>query len=197
MKKIFMLLLIAGTSFNAAHAQQDKEAMMKAWQAYMTPGDVHKMLARADGTWKTQTTMWMDPSAPPAKSEGTAVNMMVLGGRYQISTHKGDFMGMPFEGQSTLAYDNAKKVFINTWIDNMGSGIMTMEGTWDNAAKTISFSGKATDPMTGKDCNMREVYKIESDNRHSMEMFMTDPASGKEFKTMEMVMTRAGGNKKG
>lgn len=28
---------------------------------------------------------------------------------------------MPFEGISTLGYDNAKKTFFSTWIDNMGN----------------------------------------------------------------------------
>jgi hypothetical protein len=35
---------------------------------------------------------------------------------------------MPFEGISTLGYDNAKKTFFSTWIDNMGTGMMVMEG---------------------------------------------------------------------
>ena len=35
-----------------------------------------------------------------------------MGGRYQQSTFKGDFGGMPFEGTSTTGYDNAKKVLL-------------------------------------------------------------------------------------
>jgi Protein of unknown function (DUF1579) len=46
---------------------------------------------------------------------------MILGGRYQQSTTKGSFNNMPFEGISLLGYDNAKKVFMNSWVDNMGT----------------------------------------------------------------------------
>ncbi len=44
-----------------------------------------------------------------------------------------------FEGMSLMGYDNAKKVFMSSWVDNMGSGIMQMEGTWDPNTKTINF----------------------------------------------------------
>lgn len=51
-------------------------------------------------------------------------------------------MGMPFEGHGTLAYDNHRKMFVSTWIDNMGSGIMVLEGTYDDASKTLTLMGK-------------------------------------------------------
>lgn len=30
---------------------------------------------------------------------------------------------------SLLAYDNARKLFISTWIENVGTGMMVLEGT--------------------------------------------------------------------
>jgi hypothetical protein len=57
MKKI-TLFVCAGlciTAFANLHSQDD--AAMKAWQNYMTPGDIHKMLASADGTWNEEITM--------------------------------------------------------------------------------------------------------------------------------------------
>ena len=92
-------------------AQTDQDAAMKAWQAYMTPGDIHKMIAKDDGEWNEEITLWMVPGSPPTKSTATAVNKMIMGGRYQESKHVGNFMGMPFEGYSLLGYDNAKKNF--------------------------------------------------------------------------------------
>lgn len=166
----------------------DSAAMMKAWEAYMTPGDVHKMLAKADGVWTGDITMWMSPDAPPQKTVSTSVNKMILGGRYQESKHTGNMMGMPFEGMSTVGYDNATKKFVSTWIDNMGTGIMNMEGTWDDATKTISLKGKMVDPMSGKEKEVRETMKFIDDNNQYMEMF--DNAGGKEYKSMEIKYTR-------
>lgn len=167
----------------------DSAAMMKAWMEYMTPGEMHKVLASQSGTWKHETTSWMAPGAPPVTSGGKSVSKMVLGGRYQETRYSGKFENMPFEGISTLAYDNAKKKFINTWIDNMGTGIMTMEGTYDPGTKTFRFEGKFTDPTSGKDCSARQTVTMTDDKHQTMEMWTT-PSGQKEYKTMEIKYTK-------
>lgn len=149
----------------------DSATMMKNWQAYMTPGQPHQMIASWNGTWNGDVSMWMAPGAPPSKSTSTTTNKMALGGRYQISEHKGSFDGMPFEGMSTLAYDNAKKMFISTWIDNMGTGIMVVQGPWNEATKSMDLKGKMTDPNTGNDIDVRETFKVVDDNTQVMEMY--------------------------
>jgi hypothetical protein len=168
---------------------QDSAAMMKKWMDYMTPGEMHAMLAKSNGTWNAEVTSWMTPDAPPNKSTGTATNKMILGGRYQQSTFKGSFDGMPFEGMSTLGYDNAKKKWVSTWIDNMGTGIMTVEGTQEAGSNVMKFEGSMTDPITGKECKIRETYTLVDDNTQKMEMYCTYPG-GKEYKNMEIVYTR-------
>lgn len=158
---------------------------MKAWQAYMMPGEPHKMMAKDDGEWTFEMTMWMEPGAEPAKSTGTHTNKMILGGRYQQSVFKGDFMGQPFEGISTTGYDNAKKAFFSTWIDNMGTGIMMSQGRWDDAKKSITMTGMGYDPSVGKDVKMKSVMTWPDANTQVMEMYMVQP-DGKEVKTMEL-----------
>ena len=169
----------------------DSATVMKNWMAYSTPGDMHKMIASWNGTWNGEVTMWHAPGAPPETSKSTAVNKTVMGGRYQVSNHSGSMMGMPFEGMSTLAYDNAKKVFISTWIDNVGTGLMKLEGPWDEAAKSMTLTGKCVDPAsgTGKEMNIREVFRIIDDKTQVMEMYGPGP-DGKEFKMMEIKMTK-------
>jgi hypothetical protein len=97
-------------------------------------------------------------------------------------------MGQPFEGVGTVGYDNAKKVFVSTWTDNMGTGIMYMEGPWDEATKTITMKGKQTDPTTGKDMDVRQTVKIIDDKTQQVEMFSTQ--NGTEFKTMEIALKK-------
>jgi hypothetical protein len=132
----------------------------------------------------------MDPSAPPMKSTATVENTMALDGLYQMGHYKGSMMGSPFEGYSTLAYDNAKKMFVNTWIDNMGSGIVVMTGKWDAAKKTLELKGTQTDPMSGKDSPMREVITIIDANTQKMVIYGAG-MDGKEAKFMESTMKRA------
>ncbi|UYQ93761.1 DUF1579 domain-containing protein [Chitinophaga horti] len=188
MKRNSYLLAIVCLLLSFSANAQDAAAQ-KAWEAYMTPGEMHKMLASADGNWKYTMSMWMAPGAEPMKSEGSCMNRMILGGRYQESTFKGDFMGMPFEGVSITGFDNAKKTFHSNWIDNMGTGIMNSEGKWDDAAKAVILTGKSLDPATGKEMTTKTSMKVIDDNNHLMEMFMVD--NGQEFKTMELKLVRA------
>lgn len=188
MKKLTLAVMTILVMVLTSGVKAQDEAQMKAWTSYMTPGDVHKMIAKSDGKWNAEVTMWMEPGAAPSKSKAVCENKMILGGRYQQSTHHGTMMGMPFEGMSLLGYDNAKKTFVSSWIDNMGTGVMQMEGTWDEATKTINLKGKCVDPITGKDMDIREVFKLVDDNNQTMEMYCT--TDGKEMKTMEIKFTR-------
>jgi hypothetical protein len=167
----------------------DSATMARNWQDYMKPGEAHRMMASWNGTWMGEVTMWMAPDAPPSKSTATAVNKMVLGGRYQQSAIKGNFNGMPFEGMSTLAYDNEKKIYISTWIDNMGTGLMVSQGPWDAASKSITFTGRMVDPASRREVEFKEIFKPIDNNYQVMEMYATG-ADGKEFKTMEIKYTR-------
>ncbi|HET8803925.1 MAG TPA: DUF1579 domain-containing protein [Aequorivita sp.] len=168
----------------------DSVAMQKAWEAYMTPGEPHKMMAAEEGTWNNEMTFWMGHGSEATKATSTAEIKMILGGRYQEANYKGDMMGMPFEGRATIAYDNNTKEIVSTWIDNMGTGMMVMRGTYDDATKTIKSKGTMVDPMTGKERKVREVYTIVDDNTRKMEMFET-LEGGEEYKSMEILMKRA------
>ncbi len=173
----------------AAESVPDSATMMMNWETYMTPGEPHKMMASWNGTWTGEVTMWMTPEATPSKSTATAVTKMVLGGRYQQSSFKGNFNGRPFEGISTLAYDNEKKLYISTWIDNMGTGVMLSQGPWDPATKSITLTGRMIDPATRKEVDFKEIFKPIDNNYQVMEMYAPG-SDGKEFKTMEIKYTR-------
>jgi len=169
----------------------DSATMMKAMMDYGTPGEMHKMLAASNGTWSGETTVWEYEGAAPIKSTGIAVNTMIMGGRYQSSKHTGNMMGMPFEGQSITGYDNASKKIVSSWIDNWSTGIMMMEGNWDAATKTMTMTGTMPDICRpGKQCTMREVFTVIDDNTQKMEMYSADPKTGKDYKMMEIKLSR-------
>jgi Protein of unknown function (DUF1579) len=168
----------------------DSAMMDKAWKESMALGEPHKMLAKANGTWNGDVTMWMADGAPPMKSTSTTVNSMIFGGLYQQSKHTGNMMGAPFDGMSIMGYDNTKKEYFSTWIDNMGTGILVSTGNYDDASKTLTLSGKMKNPANGLECTLKEVFKMVDDNNQTLEMYGPDPATGKEYKTMEIKYTR-------
>lgn len=168
----------------------DSAAEAKAWEEYMTPNEMHKMLAAGDGKWDGEEMTWMAADAPATGPHKiTAEYKMIMGGRYQEEIVKGDMMGMPFEGRSWTGYDNARKKFISTWVDNFGTGMMQTEGTWDEASKSITMTGKMMDPAKGKETEMRQVIKFPDDKHQIIEMYCTGK-DGKEFKNMEIKLTK-------
>ncbi|HSU29531.1 MAG TPA: DUF1579 domain-containing protein [Chitinophagaceae bacterium] len=167
----------------------DSLMMDKAWKEGMTMGEPHKMLAKCAGTWDGDVTMWMAAGAPPSTSKTTSVTTPVFGGLYQESKHSGNMMGMPFEGMSIMGYDNMKKEYFSTWIDNMGTGIYVFTGQWDDASKKLTMTGTMK-CMNGQDGTMREVFTMTDDDHQTLEMYGPDPQTGKEYKNMEIKYTR-------
>lgn len=172
-------------------APLDSASIAKNWEVYMTPSDVHKMMASWDGKWNGTVSMWQSAGSTPEISQESTTNTMIMGGRYQQGVHAGTMMGQPFEGRSLLAYDNARRTFISTWVDNMGTGLMVMEGPWDEITKSITMKGMAVDPSagTGKQVPVKEIFKIIDDKNQVMEMYGNAP-DGKEFKMMEIKYNR-------
>jgi hypothetical protein len=190
MKNISIFIFIFSLLYcnYATFAQEvDQEAMMKAWEVYKTPGEEHKMLAENIGKWDGDITMWTDPTQPPQKSKGTSEFESIYDGRYIVGKYTGNMMGMPFSGMDISGFDNAKKVYFTSWIDNMGTGIMYLEGTYDKNAKTFNYAGETVNPM-GNKMNVREVITVIDKDHTKFEMYM-DMGKG-EMKSMEISYTR-------
>jgi len=186
MKNLFsglmLVLLLSGcVSVNA----QDKDAQKKMLE-YMIPGDYHKMMAKIVGEWTAKSQFWMAPDTKPTETNGTLKAEMILGGRFLQMKYSTVIMGMPFEGISTDGYDNGKKVFFDSWVDNMGTGIMYSEGVYDEKAKQIEYKGKVFDPAVSKEVPFRETIQLVDDTHMIMERYFPNSKDGREFKAMRV-----------
>jgi hypothetical protein len=161
---------------------------MKKWFDYMTPGDMHEMMAKSVGEWTYISKYWMDPSAPPTVSEGKSVNEMILGGRYLKSMSYSEVMGMPMEGMNILAYDKGTNEFFSFWIDNLGTGMTTARGKYDQKTKVCKMKGTMVDPMSGSEIEYIQTMQFIDDDNQLFEMYMIQ--DGKEIKNMELVFKR-------
>ena len=184
---IFLLSLSSNT-FLFAQEAEDQAAQMQIWMEYMTPGPMHEMLAKSVGDWKTITRFWMDPAGEPTETEGTGKTEMILGGRYQKSTHKSSMMGMETEGLFIMGYDNATREFTATWMDNIGTGTAVAKGRYDESTNSINLNGAMVDPMSKQEMNFREVLKFLDDDHQLLEMYVV--YNGQEFKSMEIEFVR-------
>ena len=183
---------------NKPGGQPDQAQMMAMMTEMAKPGENHQILQGLAGSWTYTTKYWMNPdaSAPPMESAGKTVRKPVMGGRYVQADHTGKMQmpgpdgkmsDMEFKGMEIAGYDNAKKKFVSSWIDNMGTGIMQSEGTYDSATKTLTYTAEY-EMMPGMKTKFREVLKIPDNDHHSLEMY--EDRGGKEVKVMEIAYTR-------
>ena len=188
----------SATTSTATTSQPDQAEMMKQMMEMGKLNENHKMLAQLNGTWSYTVKFWPAPGAPPQESKGVATRKSMMDGRFfvmdvsgkmQMPGADGKMKSMDFKGQGIEGYDNAKKKFVGTWVDNMGTGIMTSEGTYDDASKTFTFTAEY-EMMPGKKEQMRETLKLTDKDHMTFEMF--ENRGGQEAKTMEIAYTRSG-----
>src|SRR6266550_3876109 len=196
----------AGTSSSgvaqsaAPGGQPNQQEMMKQMMELSKLNENHKLLSSLDGNWNYTIKFWMnpDPNAKPQESKGTATRKSVMGGRYvmmdvagklQMPGEDGKMKDVQFKGMGLEGYDNVKKKFINSWIENMGTGIQFSEGTYDPATKTFTYTSEM-EPVPGMKSQVREVIKITDNNHMTLEWY--ENQGGGEKKTMEIAYTRAG-----
>jgi hypothetical protein len=176
----------------------DMKEMAAAMEKMGALNENHKLLEAMTGTWEYRNKMWMDPSKPSQESTGTCVTKAIWGGRYYHSDFSGKFE-MPgsdgkmvtrdFEGKSLMGYDNMKQKFFVAWVDNMGTGILVSEGTYDAGSKTFTYGAEMACPMTPSGTmKIREVVKLVDADKYTFEWYET--REGKEAKTMEISYTR-------
>jgi Protein of unknown function (DUF1579) len=112
---------------------------------------------------------------------------MDVSGNMKMPDETGNMKDVEFKGMGLEGYDNVKKKFVASWIDNMGTGIEFSEGKYDPATKTFTYSMEM-EPMPGMKTKVREVIKIVDDSHMMLEWYETQ--RGKEKKTMEINYTK-------
>jgi hypothetical protein len=187
------------TSPVAAPGGEPNEAeMMNQMMELSKLNENHKLLASLDGTWNYTIKFWMnpDPNAKPQESKGTAVRKSIMDGRYivmdvtgkmQMPGPDGKMKDVTFKGMALEGYDNVKKKFVESWVDNMGTGIESTEGTYDPGTKTFTYTAEI-EPVPGMKQQVREVVKLGDKDHMMLEWY--ENRGGQERKTMEINYTR-------
>ena len=186
----------AAVSAPAATAASPNPAeMMKQMMEMAKLNENHKILADLAGSW-SYTVKMMAPGETPSTSTGSVTRKPVMNGRFFLGEFTGT-MKMPgadgkmkdftFKGMSVEGYDNVKQKFVSSWVDNMGTGILNSEGSYDPATKTFTYTGEM-EPVPGMKVPVREVIKITDKNHHIFEWY--ENRGGQEMKTLEIDYTR-------
>jgi hypothetical protein len=167
--------------------EDDVKAMVMAG----TPGKMQERLTKGAGTWIGKNTLWMGPDAEPMNADTTTKVTPIMDGRYIKVEVSGEMPGMgPFSGLGIYGYDNVAGKYVATWVDSQSTGIMNGTGELSPDGKTLTWTHKHTCPITKKPTVVREVHTETGPNTATIEMWGTEPKSGKEFKMMRIELTK-------
>lgn len=201
---IIAVLLFSGASLSLALAEDKKPStaqiemldikqLEKARKA-AEPAEQQSILAALGGKWLFDLNFYSKKGADAQLSNGRVENEMILGGRFLSS--KMDLIlnvggeSLSYQGLNVIGYDNIKKVYTSTLIDNMRTGIANGEGKYDEKNKTLEIKGRLNHPLFDKERAYRTIIQFFDDNKYTQTIFMADKSGG-EFKLIEIEYHRA------
>jgi hypothetical protein len=200
------LAAVAGT-IALAQPSKDKPAAQPEWQLppgwtpedmqacaeAAIPGPMHELLTKGAGVWRGKTRMWMGADTEPIASECTTTVTSIMDGRYVHVETSGEMPGMGmFNGMGIYGFDNVSQEFQASWIDNCGTGIAHATGSLaSDGSGVMTWTYAYNCPINKKPTSMREVHRPTGKDSKVLEMFGIDPHTGKEFRMMEITLSRA------
>ncbi len=153
------------------------------------PSKEHAWLQQFVGEWEYSAELLMGEGMPAMQSKGTET-VRAIGGFWIIGENKGDMMGMPFTGVTTLGYDPEAKSYIGTWIDSMGSYLWRYTGSVDSTGKILTLESEGPSPMeAGKLAKFRDATEFKSKD-HKVFTSSVQGADGTWVKMLTMDATR-------
>ena len=178
-----------------------RDEMIKQRIELSKTGKNHEMLSVLAGEWMfTGKHFSSDPNQSSSEFRGIAMRRSVMDGRYFIVETKGEKMKMPWSNgkevsytdMSIEAYDNNKKKFVSTMIENhWGTGIAISEGNYDSTAKAIIYESEI-ESGPGTKAKARSFLKILSNDQYVVEIYLVN--GNREIKETEINYKRVKSN---
>lgn len=145
----------------AAAQQRPTPEQMQAMAEKGKPGPAHRELASLEGEW-TQEVTYNAGTPKPLKAHGTAMNRMILGGRFLLSERTSRVSGenpMPalnIDAMSIYGFDRRTDEYTIVELDTTGTYWVSAAGR-PKEDKTIVMSGESLDDHAGS----REMRKYD------------------------------------
>jgi hypothetical protein len=148
------------------------------------PSKEHEWLKQFVGEWTTDGECSAGPDQPPIKMKGTD-SVQAVGGFWIRSVSKGEVMGMNFEGHLTLGYDEKKKAYVATWVDNMSAHLWTYSGKIDGTGKLVMETEGPTMEDPTKMAKYRETIEFKTPDHRTFTSAIEKDGKYVVFMTMQ------------
>ena len=143
-----------------------------------------EVLAADVGTWDADVRVHPAPGVDALPSKGILINRLGCGGRWLVSDFRNE---AGFEGHGIHGWDPARGCYVATWVDTERTFLGVAEGTWDAAARTMTYRWEAS--LGGKTVRWREVTDKSQSGVLVFRQYMPAPGGG-EFEMIHATYRR-------
>jgi Protein of unknown function (DUF1579) len=156
------------------------------------PGPGHGALRALEGDWRVEKALYIAVGTrekPAVSSDLRARRRWIAGGRFLHDVTEGSIAGGPYYRMGFLGYSNMDARYEWVTVDGMNANMMIYRSDAVNGGQRfvagrdveISMSGHFTDQglfseqTAGVVIAQRTVIRIQSDDRHEMDLYFTVP----------------------
>lgn len=179
-KHLFTITLTSVISFflssTGAFSQNNSkaaEAMAQMLQ-YSAPGNNHKLLQSLAGEWNfrdAKLAFVKGTLSRKAIYNGRFCLVIITGGKLKVPIANGEMKEENYQSMQIEGYDNPRKAFVTTSINNhIGSDIQEQTGVYDAGKKQFTYTWESLLLPTAAVTNKR-VLSIVDDNHYKEEFF--------------------------
>lgn len=145
--------------------------------------DALRVFQKDVGTWDAELTITPGPGAPPIVQTGVSQNRL-LGDSWLIVDYRA---ASGFEGHGVYGWDDLRRCYIGTWIDSVSPTMARLEGSWDIATRTMSFTAETL--RDGNPFRYREVTRTLDEGVQLYQNLVPLPGGG-EFELIRTIYRR-------
>lgn len=200
-RRVLAVALLSASTLAASGAAQAQAAgaasapELPAWLRRGLPGAGQQAIASLVGSWKVHmgvyATLGRSPDAPPLVSDDIVTRReWVGGGRYLEDTTEGTLEGHRYWRRGWLGYNPMDQAYEWVTIDASNAVMMIYAAPKGSGPQTtINLHGRFTDQgvsgeaYAGKSVGMRTLIRIESPDRHTIELYLTPPGRPEQLAT--------------
>lgn len=124
----------------------------KLWtnvEKYATPGEEHLLLHRLLGPWRMEFDLGIGIGGQRVQQTGLGQGRLILGGRFVELRHSLGAANGPVEAVKTWGFDRIYQQYVGTYMDTLGTGLLTFKGSWDEERQTLWEWGILSDAARG------------------------------------------------
>ena len=164
---------------------------LQAWMAAAAPAAGHQKLQDYVGSWTTHQTDWMPTGTKWNEADGTATCRLILGGRFVQEDYATTLDGHPLHGLGLTGFDRQKNAYVSLWMDNFGTGFVSLEGGFDGTGHVLTLLGAPEGAgVEGRPAVGWRVTDTWWDKNHHAMAWWGQAADGRPVKLSEILYTR-------